>query len=200
MTVKAIIFDLGKVLVDFEWKRAAEKLREQSSYTDDRIVHLCSQLPINRIYEQGLITSDQYFRTLSQELGIEDSSGLREIWCDIFSQIKENIRLPGLLKNSYHVGLLSNTSEAHHQWIEARFPFMADFHRKTVSYKTGALKPAEAIYLAAVDGLEYRPNEILFIDDLEANIAGALELGWNVVHLKPATSLDNQLRGFGIDI
>ena len=62
------------------------------------------------------------------------------------------------------------------------------------------MKPATEIYADAVASVGLRPQEIFFVDDLEANVEGARQAGFDAVHYTSAAELDKALRKRGVRI
>jgi FMN phosphatase YigB (HAD superfamily) len=82
-----------------------------------------------------------------------------------------------LQRAGIQTGVLSNVGDAMEAGIVARFPWLAKFNHRTFSHRLGMAKPDAAIYRHAAEGLGVAADEILFVDDLEENVAAARAAG-----------------------
>jgi FMN phosphatase YigB (HAD superfamily) len=82
----------------------------------------------------------------------------------------------------FPVWLLSNTNDFHYDLLMQDFPFMKWVEGGTYSFMVGSMKPEPLIYETAIKKSGFRPEEILFIDDLEANVQAAHDQGINIIH------------------
>lgn len=197
--IKAVFFDLGKVLADFNWKPAAEKIAENSAMTPDEVHALCTGSAMALEYETGKIETKLFFERLKNELNYNGSiRQLQDIWSDIFTPISKHLELLGKIHVNYPVGLISNTNEAHVEWITKKFGFLDWFPKPTYSFIAGYLKPHEKIFQDALKALSVRAEESLFIDDLEVNVLAAMKLGMRAIHLSPGKDLEKELTKFRI--
>lgn len=190
--IKALFFDLGKVLVQFDWTPAIEKLARASALDASAIRELVTTSPLALRFEKGDITSDNFFEQLREKLGCHIAiQDLRDVWSDIFTPIDDNIALVRSLKGRFFLGLISNTNPVHVDWIRRRFQVFESFDRLTFSYEARAMKPEAAIFDRARG--DFSPPEVWFVDDMQANAEGARRLGWQAAVLPPGTPLRNIL-------
>lgn len=197
--IKAVFFDLGKVLADFNWKPAAEKIAQNSAMTPDEVYALCTGSAMALEYETGKIETKLFFERLKTELNFNGSTKrLKVIWSDIFIPISKNLDLLDKIRKRYPVGLISNTNEAHVEWITEKFGFLKWFPDPTYSFVARHMKPHVEIFNKALNALSVQASESLFIDDLEVNVQAAAKLGMSTIHLKPDKELEQELRKFEI--
>lgn len=190
--IKALFFDLGKVLVQFDWSPAVEKLVRVSPLDAAAIRELMTTSPLALQFEKGEIESDNFFEQLREKLDCQMSiQDLRDVWSDIFTPIDDHIALVQSLKGRFFLGLISNTNPVHVDWIRRRFRFLETFDRLTFSYEARAMKPERAIFDRARG--KFDPTEVWFVDDMEVNAEGARRLGWHAAVLPPGTPLRNIL-------
>lgn len=204
-SITDIIFDLGKVIVSFDWDIALKKIarhapREISELIiQDRagFMQLLAE-PADRL-ERGLISFSQFYSTISKTLGLDVSIGeLRQIWCDIFWANPDVISIGNSLAHRYNVHLMSNTSEAHYQWIIARFPEVVFYQKAALSYQLGCMKPEAEYYIRAFELFNSSPANALFIDDLQENLDGAEVLGIRTIRFEDSEKLKNRLIEYGV--
>ncbi|MCP4491491.1 MAG: HAD-IA family hydrolase [Gammaproteobacteria bacterium] len=71
-----------------------------------------------------------------------------------------------------------NTSDLHWQHLMTAFGLDKICHDRLASFEVGAMKPAPEIFAAACGRFDLRPETTIFIDDLDANVQGAIACGW----------------------
>jgi len=191
MKVKAIVFDLGKVLVDFDYGIGASKLSIQSKASADEIRALIDQSPLLFRYESAQMTTPQFFDEVRRQIGFRGAfTEFANSFADIFTEITAMTRLHAEVRA---LGLpsfiLSNTNEIAIAHVRKNFPFFANFTGYVFSYEHAVLKPHERIYELTEQHCGYRGGEILFLDDKLENVAAAAKRGWQTVcHRVPEES------------
>lgn len=199
--IQAIFFDLGKVLADFNWKPAVGRIAESSVMTPGEVYAVCTNSALAMEYETGKITTKLFFERLKSEIGFSRSPGiLQDLWSDIFTPIPKHVDLLDKLRTKYPVGLISNTNEAHVEWIREKFIFLQWFPKPTYSFVAGYLKPQQEIFQEALRALSVPAEKSLFIDDLGVNVLSAQTLGMKVIHLTTEKNLENELKQIGVDM
>jgi len=198
MKISAVCFDLGKVLLHFDWKLMLDRVAARSPLPPEEIAHLLKDDPQIIAYEIGAITSAKFFVHLKKRLQFKgNAKELRAAFADIFTPLTEHIALAALLAPHYPLAIISNTNDAHITYAEEKYSFFSLFHARIYSHQVNAMKPDPAIYkltLAQLGGID--PLEALFIDDLEPNILGASKLGWQTIHLRPEVDLREALASY----
>jgi FMN phosphatase YigB (HAD superfamily) len=205
MKISAVCFDLGKVLIDFDWREVLLRIARKSPLAPEEIWSRISHDNEILGYEKGSITSAKFFSHLKKRLEYKGpAKELRAAFIDIFTPLTENIALAALLAPHYPMAIISNTNEAHIMHAESAYTFFSLFPTRIYSYKVGMMKPDRGIYEHARVTLgNIDPQEMLFIDDLEPNILGAVKLGWQTIHLRPEVSLRESLASYelkGLDL
>jgi FMN phosphatase YigB (HAD superfamily) len=200
MKISAVCFDLGKVLLHFDWKVMLDRVAAKSPLAPEEIARLLQTDPKAIAYESGAFTSAQFFSHLKKRLKYKGTAKeLRVVFSEIFTPLTEHIALAALLAPHYPLAIISNTNEAHIVHAEATYSFFSLFRARIYSHQIKAMKPDRAIYqatLAALGGVD--PLEVLFIDDIEANILGAVKLGWQTIHLRPGVDLREALASYDL--
>jgi FMN phosphatase YigB (HAD superfamily) len=198
MKISAVCFDLGKVLLHFDWKVMLERIATKSPLSPEEISRLLKEDPKAIAYESGAITSTQFFSHLKKRLKYKGTAKeLRVVFSEIFTPLTEHIALAALLAPHYPLAIISNTNEAHIVHAEATYSFFSLFKARIYSHQVKAMKPDRAIYQAALKALGgIDPLETLFIDDIEDNILGAVKLGWQTIHLRPGVDLREALASY----
>jgi putative hydrolase of the HAD superfamily len=198
LKISAVCFDLGKVLLHFDWDIMLNRLAEKSPYKPEDMSRRMKEDASIMSYEVGGISSDDFFKHLKKLLKYKGTEAeLRVCFSDIFTPMADHIALASMLSRHYPLAIISNTNEAHIHHAEATYSFFPIFQARIYSHEVGTMKPRPEIYRAALEALGgIDPLETLFIDDLEANILGAVQLGWQTIHLRPEVDLGVALRSY----
>jgi glucose-1-phosphatase len=205
MKISAVCFDLGKVLLNFDWPQVLKNIAEKSTLSPEEIGTRMSHDGEILGFERGAITTAKFFTHLKKSLEYKGTTKeLRTAFTEIFTPLTENIALAALLAPHYPLAIISNTNDAHITYAEGAYSFFSLFPARLYSHEIGIMKPQPEIYNEARAALgSPDPTEILFIDDLEPNVLGAVALGWQTIHLRPDVSLRDSLASYelrGLDL
>jgi len=198
MKISAVCFDLGKVLLDFDKEAMLVRMARKSPLTPEEIGCLIKGDHSGIAYETGALSTSRFFPHLKKLLRYKGTTKeLAACYNEIFTPLPDHIALAALLAPHYPLAIVSNTNEAHIVYAEATYSFFSLFPVRIYSHRVKAMKPDRAIYDAARAALGgINPQEVLFIDDLEPNILGAVQLGWQTIHLRPEVSLREALASY----
>lgn len=198
--IKTILFDLGNVILPFDVTRLARRLTAFSSLKTEEIVKKLWNDHIAEPFETGRMSPDEYFTHISEACGFQNFrfDDFLPLFNEIFDEDKAVVELIINLKNNYKLGLISNTNAIHVTYIKSNFPQLGHFDRHFFSNEVGYRKPHEAIYRLALDHFNSNPQETLFIDDYEINVAAARQLGIHAIHYKGVDHLKENLSQMGI--
>lgn len=192
MKVRAVVFDLGKVLVDFDYGIAAGKLAAQSALSAAEVRTALDQSPLLFRYEGAGMSTAEFFDEARRLIGFRgEFSEFAAAFADIFTEMPEMIGLQSELRaRGVPTFILSNTNEIAVGHIRRRFPFFNGFDGYVLSYEQAALKPHRKIYEATERLTGCGGGEILFLDDRPENVAAAATLGWQTIcHQSPKESM-----------
>ena len=181
----AIVFDLGKVLVDFDYSIAARKIAARSTRPVADLQHFLSSSPVLQRFEHGDLTREQFFAEIQKITGF--TSGLEEFvgdFADIFVPIPAMVELHAeLRRRAFKTYIFSNTNDIAVEHISREFPFFQHFDGYLYSYKVGSMKPDLRIYEAMEKMCGRVCNEIVYLDDRAENVAAGASRGWwTVLH------------------
>ncbi|MCU0228883.1 MAG: HAD family phosphatase [Bryobacterales bacterium] len=200
MPYRALFFDLGNVLVPFDFRRSYGALEACSPLT---IAEMSARLRASTLapdYECGRLDDGQFFQSMSALLELECSlDDFREIWNCIFlppTLVPEELLVD--LRPRYTLLLLSNTNAMHFEFLRRHCPHLRHFHHLILSHEVGAQKPDAAIYRQALEAVGVRPEEVFFTDDLQENIEAARALGIDGEQFVGVETLEQHLRARGI--
>ncbi len=197
---KAIIFDLGRVLVHFDFQRGYRALEGLCPYAAAEIPGRIFPAELVRRFETGLIGPRDFYAEFSKLLDLTiDYSRFCEIWNCIFTEALLPESLLESLAARYRLVLLSNTNPIHFESIRAAFPhLLRHFHRMVLSYEVKAMKPQPEIYRAAIEAADCRAEECFFTDDILQYVEAARELGIDAVQFESREQIERELRTRGI--
>jgi len=180
---RAIIFDLGKVLVDFDYGIAASRIANRGKVTQEQIRKFIDHSPLLFRYETGLLTREQFYNQVCAVTGfcgdLEEFGGF---FADIFVPIPPMVELhKRLRKAGFPTYIFSNTNDLAVAHIRQNFPFFSNFDGYILSYEHGAMKPDSKLYEVVERQTGYRGAELLYLDDRPENIAAGQARGWQVI-------------------
>ncbi len=198
--MKAILLDLGNVIVPFDFSIVYKRLHDYCGLEPEVLRQQIHQTGLIPLFETGGIEPREFVRGLSDAVGLEiDYQQFCDIWNSIFS--RETLIPDSLLKDlhvRHRLILVSNTNAIHFEMIRATYPIMKHFDGWILSYEVGAMKPALAIFEAAVRAAGCGPTECFFADDIEAYVAAAGAMGIKASVFHGYERLQNDLLRAGI--
>ena len=188
MSPKVVIFDLGKVLVDFDYGIAASNLAALAKIPATKMQQLIEKSSLLVEFETGLTNRDQFFRQVCDATGFCGDQGEFNLsFADIFSPIQPMIEFHGgLRKAGVPTYIFSNTNDLAVTHIRSRFPFFSNFDGYIYSFEHGAMKPQRKIYEVVERVTANGGKEICYIDDRLENIETGKAMGWQTIwHKSP---------------
>lgn len=199
---RAVIFDLGRVIVPFDFTRGYARLQALCGIPAAEIPARLAGTGLVTRFESGEIEPRDFVQQLSHHLHLNTSY---ETFCDIWTSIflPETLipeaMLQGIAQN-YPLVLLSNTNAIHFEMVRESYPLLRHFHSFILSYKVGAMKPSPLIYQKAIEAAGCRPAECFFTDDIQAYVEGAKRQGIDAVQFHSAAQIETELIRRGVKI
>ena len=200
--VKTVIFDLGGVIVPFDFSRAYQRMEAWSGLERDAIRARLMDDGLGGQFERGQVTPEQFRTELNRRLGTAISQDqFVEMWLSIFTPGRTLIgeSLIAGLAARYRVLLLSNTTLTHFEWLAANTPQIGHMHGHVLSYEVGAAKPERRIYEEAIRRAGCEAGECFFTDDVMAYVEGARECGIDAAQFTGEPGLRAELAARGIE-
>ena len=198
--IKTIIFDLGKVIIPFDFKRGYQGLEQVCGYPAAEIPRRIATTDLVQRFESGLVDPKDFVEQLSRVLDLRiNYDQFCQIWSSIFLPdplIPESL-LEGLGKR-YRLLLLSNTNAIHFDMLEKTYPLLRHFHHMVLSYRVGAMKPEPAIFREAIARAECRPDECFFTDDIAEYVTAAKREGIDAVQFESRAQIEQELLARGV--
>jgi putative hydrolase of the HAD superfamily len=196
LVIKTILFDLGNVIVPFDFKRAYARLGPLCNCEPACIPARIRSTDLVTRFETGRVGPEQFVEELSGLLGLKITfAEFCDLWTCIFlPQPLIGESLLESLASRYRLMLLSNTNPIHFDMVKANYPLLRHFHDCVLSYEAGALKPSPKIFQVALERAQCQPEECFFTDDILINIDAARKHGMHAVQFQSAAQLEVELR------
>jgi FMN phosphatase YigB (HAD superfamily) len=177
MKQPAFLFDIGNVLVRFDFSTAAVRFAKLSTANADEVLERLSSFKDE--LESGRISDDDFVRQSIERIGFRGTSEeFKLIWGDIFTENSPMVALVKELAGRHPLYLFSNTSGLHKQWLFENFDVFQQFSGGVYSHEVRCMKPHDAFYQAAIEQYGLDPAQTFYIDDLPDNIATGQRLGF----------------------
>jgi len=179
--IKNVIFDLGKVLLDYDFDLVYDKLNRKAASAD---LQDSTQLIFS--FEAGKISKLEFFNIIKAKYDLSVTlEQFAEIWCNIFSPFPDMIETASRISSRYSIYIFSNTDPFHFPYIWRKYPELHIFgDYLMLSYELGAVKPTPESYQKALKKFDLTPADCLFLDDKLENIKAADDLGIRSIHHK----------------
>jgi glucose-1-phosphatase len=182
-TPTTIVFDLGKVLVDFDYSIAGRKLASRATMAASELGQFLVHVPLIIRYETGLITSEEFYHEVKAASGyLGNLEEFAALFADIFTPIEPMIQLHADLRaRSFPTYIFSNTNELAVRFIRQSFPFFEKFDGYILSYEHQSMKPDAKLYEVVEAKTGARGPDILYLDDRPENVAAGAARGWQTI-------------------
>lgn len=198
--IKTVIFDLGQVIIPFDFHRAYSRVEFLTGTPAAEVRAKIAPTGLVQEFETGQIAPEWFAARLSSLLGLETSyREFCELWCSIF--FPETLladEFLAALKAKHRLVLLSNTNAIHFDMVLENYPLLRHFDALVLSYKVGAMKPSRMIYDAAVEAARCHASECFFADDLGENVEAARAAGIDAVQFLSAEQIQRELKARGV--
>lgn len=196
---KAIIFDLGKVLVPFDFMLGYRALEERCPHPIPEIRRRIAATGLVEKLEKGLIDPRDFVARLSQALDLAvDYDSFCQIWGCIFQGQLIPDDLLASLAERYRLLMLSNTNEMHFQSIREKYTLVRHFHDLVLSFEVHAMKPEPEIFRAVIERAGCRPEECFYTDDIAEFVAAARQQGIDAVQFESREQIEREMNARGI--
>ncbi len=196
---KAIIFDLGKVLIHFDFKRGYRALEELCPYPAAEIPRRIGTTDLVQRFETGLVEPRDFVLQLCAILNLEAGyDRFCQVWSSIFTETLVPESMLAGLAARYRLLLLSNTNAIHFAMIREHYPLLRHFDDFVLSHLVKAMKPSTVIYREAIARARCRPEECFFTDDVPVYVEAAKKEGMDAVQFLSLEQLEGELKARGV--
>ena len=199
--VRALLFDLGGVVVDIDFGRALALWQPHSRLAPQRLRELFVFDEPYRRHETGRLAADGYFAHLRELLALDCGEAVvRNGWNAILvSEIEEATGLIDTVRGRVPCYAVSNTNAVHVAEMERAFPgLLARFDKVFTSHEIGHRKPDAASFGHVLDEIGVPAGNVLFFDDLQANVDGAIACGLQGVLVRGPDDVRSALLTHGL--
>jgi glucose-1-phosphatase len=200
--LKAIIFDIGRVLVHIDVGRAMQGLASGGNMSPSELWTAIEKDPRWADWQEGRISPRDWYLHLTKRFGGNFTfEQFTEVWNRVLdpTPIHDDSFFKNLSKR-YRLALLSNTDPIHVQHMEATYTFFAFFPTRIYSCAVGASKPNPLIYKEALRALKVKADEALYIDDIAAYVEASKRLGMAGIHFQSPAQLTSDLKSLGVEL
>lgn len=199
--VRALLFDLGNVLVKFDHRGAAQKISQGTGASAEDLFRLFFESPLVVQHDEGRISTRQFYEEVKQLIGLSlPYDRFLDVWNDIFIEDLEMMKLLRRLLLDYPCYLISNTNRPHFEFLRAKFPILHSMDGWILSYEVGHLKPHPVIYQRALEMTGVPAAEILYVDDREDLIEAGRQVGFQTHRFTGFGPLTRELTAKGISL
>lgn len=178
--IKAVVFDLGGVLISIHHERAMRFWADRCGASDEELINLYRSDKKYQLVECGLMPIEQYHRHVVEQLGRPiPLEAFVEGWNRMLGDVLPGVEaLLDTLAGRVRLICLSNTNAPHAEAFRVSLAgLLGRFERVFCSHEMAARKPDPGIYRQVLDYLLLPAGAVAFVDDRAENIAGAESVG-----------------------
>jgi putative hydrolase of the HAD superfamily len=201
--VQALLFDLGRVVLDFDHSIAASRISQFCAKSPKEIFDLFFESEETVLFEAGRISPKEFYLKVKERLSLNLSfENFVPIWNEIFFLTPQNravYSLANALGARYKVALVSNINILHYEYLKKHFPVFSAFHKVFVSCEIGFIKPHHEVYRKALGELGVDAENTFYTDDRKELIEAAKLLGINASLFRGVKELKEDLYNLGVE-
>jgi glucose-1-phosphatase len=200
--VRAIIFDIGRVLIRLDVGRAMTDIGSGLSLSPLELWNAIEKDPRWPDWQEGRISPRDWYLHLTRRLGTTLSfEEFTRAWNQALdpTPMQDNALFEKLAKN-YRLALLSNTDPIHVAYMESAYGLFRFFPRRIYSCVVGVSKPNALIFSEALKACKVRASEAVYIDDILAYVEAARSLGMAGIQYLSTDGLENELAQAGVEL
>lgn len=188
---RVLLFDLGKVLIDFDHTIAVKRIKPHCDLDVESIYDLFFDSDLTDRFEKGIVSSLDFFQEVKKMLNAKVAyEEFLLIWNEIFFPHPGMLEILEALKDKYSLYLVSNINEPHFKYLKERFKeHFRHFNHLFLSYELGLRKPDLRIYELIIDYLKLPPQNIIYTDDRIELVEAAQKLNIDAFLFESTDSL-----------
>jgi putative hydrolase of the HAD superfamily len=198
MSIRAIIFDFGGVIVRTEDQTGRLRAAARLGVSLDELYHTVFDAPIAVQATVGAVPAEAVWAHATALFKL-DPAGLAQLQADFWSGDRRDDALVAFIRSlrpAFKTGILSNAWSDGRQIIAEKFGLRDAVDDLVVSAEVGIAKPDRRIFELALARLGVQPAEAIFVDDFARNIEGARALGLPAVHFKSTAQAIAEVRAW----
>lgn len=200
--IRAVIFDLGNVLIGFDHRIAVSKIAPHTPAQAQEIYDLFFDSKLTREFEKGKINPLEFFEKVKSALDLKISyEKFLPIWNEIFFRKPETEEFIRALSPDLTLVLLSNINKLHYDYCIDNFSSsisLFDFDKVIPSCATGFVKPQKEIYDLAIRAAGVDLENIVYVDDRQDLVEAARSYGLASIQFQGAQQLKKEFQNLGI--
>jgi putative hydrolase of the HAD superfamily len=195
--IKTLIFDLGGVIVNLDLTLTVNAFEKLGIEDPGQFIRHGVHSDIFLKLETGEITEEEFYSGIRELAGKNiTNEEIKTAWCAMFTELPDvRVKLIEHLKKTHRVVLLSNTNSIHRSHFDSMargYNSLSDlFHKTYYSFQLYDHKPNLSIFNKVLELENIRPEETLFIDDAQKNIAAARETGMHTMLITPDRQMED---------
>ncbi len=198
--IKAIIFDVGGVLLRTEDRRPRQQIEARLRLAAGQAEHIVFNSEMGQKAQHGEITTAQLWAWVQEFLRLDDreiAQFRQEFWAgDVMDYaLVDFVRT---LRPRYQTAIISNAMDNLKAMLGDEYPIADAFDLIVGSAYEKIMKPAPEIFQRTLERLGRQPSEAVFIDDFMHNVVGARALGMHAVHFQPGIDLLAEFKTLGV--
>ena len=191
INIDTVVFDLGNVMLSFH---PLEYLRKH--FKDETMIELLYKEVFKGkewLYlDRGTMEEEEALESIGKRIP-EYKDIVKRIlytWNEMLVPIQSTVKMAQRLKEQgYKLYILSNFPKRAFGETYEKYDFFQWFDGRLISCDYKLLKPEEEIYKKLIQLYDINPSTTVFIDDSEANVKAAKELGFNTIHFQESEQL-----------
>jgi putative hydrolase of the HAD superfamily len=200
--VRAVIFDIGRVLIRLDVARAMKGMASGTALSTEELWSAIENDPRWKDWQEGRIRPRDWHLHMQRRFGGSVTfEQFTETWnLAMHPEPIHGKELFESLSKKYQLALLSNTDPIHVAHMEPRYDFFSYFPARIYSCTVGASKPSPIIYRAALRACRVRAEEAVYIDDIAAYVTAAQQLGMAGIQFKSPEQLSASFQELGLEV
>ena len=196
--IRALITDFGGVLVRTRTDRSRRSLEERLGLKPGTLEDRVFSSPLSQRAQHGAISEEKFWQEIARELdlahlGLTPQAFRDKFFADDFLD-EELMAFIRDVRPPLKTGLISNAWSGMRELIHTIVPIADAFDALVISAEEKMMKPDPRIYQLALDRLNVRADEAIFLDDVEVNIDACTALGMHGVHFKSSEQARRDIR------
>ncbi len=202
LTYKAIIFDLGGVVINVSMDKIFDHWAKTTGFEKIYVKQIFVANEVFHQFEKGEFSPLDYKEYVSDKLGLEISEReFYKVWNDVFNDLDPRIdQLLRVLKSKLRLVVLTNTNEIHaNKWKIMYKSIIEYFEEIFCSYEIHVRKPKRKAYEIVLEYLQLESKFVLFLDDKLENVNGASDIGIRSILVNSTEQMIAELTELGID-
>ena len=202
----AFVFDFGRVRFDWQPERLLQRLLPQRAFDAASTAHWTSQVFQSYQgdwgeFDRGAVSPAEVVQRIAQRTGLaaDEVQSVVAAGAASLQPIPAALNLMRQLRRpDTPMFFLSNMPAPYAEHLEREYAFVRDFDDGVFSSRVKLIKPDPAIFALAAQRFGLPPAELVFVDDVPANLAAAQAAGWQAVLFTDAVQCERELRLAGL--